>query len=62
MLALDGYQNYVTNINVVTGGTVQVASSLSPIATPTKSGTGIPVFTVGALILVSLVFARRRGL
>jgi hypothetical protein len=61
MLALDGYQNYVTNINVATGGTVQVTSSLSPIAAPTKSGTAIPVFTVGALILVSLVLVRRRG-
>jgi hypothetical protein len=61
MLALDGYQNYVTNINVASGGTVQVSSSLSPIASPTKSGTGIPVFTIGALILVSLVFIRRRG-
>ncbi|HTY16080.1 MAG TPA: PEGA domain-containing protein [Methanoregulaceae archaeon] len=62
MLALDGYQNYVTNVNVVTGGSVQVTSSLSPIATPTKSGADTTVLAAGAGILASLAFIRRRGL
>lgn len=62
MLTLDGYQNYVTNVNVAAGGTIQVSSSLTPIATPTKSGREMTVLTAGAIILVSLVFVMRRRL
>jgi hypothetical protein len=62
MLALDGYQNYVTSVNVVNGGTVQVASALTPIAAPTKSGADITVLIAGACVLASLAFIRRRGL
>ncbi len=62
MLALDGYQNYVTNINVASGGNVQVSSSLSPIATPTTSGPELSLLTAGAIVLASLAFIRRRGL
>ena len=62
MLALDGYQNYVTNVNVAAGGNVQVSSSLSPIATPTTSGPDLSVLTGGAVILASLAFIARRRL
>jgi hypothetical protein len=61
MLALDGYQNFVTNVNVAPGGTTQVSTSLSPIAQPTQSGTGLPICVVGALVLASVVLVLRRG-
>lgn len=59
MVALDGYNDWSTSVQVGTGSTASASASLSPVTTPTAKAGLAPFAALGAFVALALLGVRR---